>query len=296
MRIVFDGSSQIKHIIELYEGEGWDCVDISSNKKSLFSDIKKTVNLFTADMVYLVGGVDLNRSRLLRLAHFLKKKIIVHWIGTDVFNVMQEYKANRKMINHDYISISGSKLLQCELASVGVKSSIIPIVPLGIAFEPLPMPEKHAVLVYVPEYREEFYNMKLVKEIAKHFPDLKFHIVANTGENDLNPLDNILYEGFLSSEEMKNLYKKCTILFRYPTHDGLSMMLLEALGVGRNVIYKYEFPFAKVPASDSISDITKAFEEILLQNPQINYEAVEYINTNFSKVKQIERYKKLGII
>ena len=184
MRIVFNGSGQIKHIIKLYEEEGWECVDISSDRKSLSSDIRKAMALLKTDVVYSVGGIDLNKSKLLRLSSLLRKKIIVHWIGTDVFNAMEDYKKTKKVMNHDYISLSGSQLLKNELEAIGVRSDIIPIVPLEIKFAPLPMPEKHAVIVYAPEYREEFYNMELVKEVAQCLPDLEFHIVANTGKND----------------------------------------------------------------------------------------------------------------
>ena len=67
MRIVFNGSGQIKHIIKLYEEEGWECVDISSDRKSLSSDIRKAMALLKTDVVYSVGGIDLNKSKLLRL-------------------------------------------------------------------------------------------------------------------------------------------------------------------------------------------------------------------------------------
>ena len=65
------------------------------------------------------------------------------------------------------------------------------------------MPNNHAVLAYIPETREnskyfenvktreDFYNMPLLKAMAKRFPELDFYIVANTGKNDDAKLLNI---------------------------------------------------------------------------------------------------------
>lgn len=292
MRIIFVGSGQFQHIQKIYQSEGWICDTASVCPWPVLREILNLKKLLMADVIYRVGGGHLN-SLGLRLARLLRKKIIVHWIGTDVLEALSRPPQE---VYHRYIHLAGSELLREELGTIGISSVVIPIVPTGVDFSPLPMPDQHAVLAYVPEHREEFYGMTLLKEIAEHFPDITFHIVANSGKNDRNPQPNISYEGMLDMTAMREMYARCSILFRYPQHDGMSMMVLEALGTGRTVIYKYKFPYAKTPSDDTFPSILKTFEEVLSTPPYLDQEAVNYVNSSFSMSKQVLKYKKAGIL
>lgn len=245
-----------------------------------------------ADVIYSVSGRELN-SLYMRLAELLRKKIIIHWIGTDVLEALSQPP---RKIHSGCTHLAGSELLREELETIGISSVVIPIVPTNIKFSPLPMPERHAVLVYIPEDREDFYGMPLLKKLAGQFPDITFHIVANSGKNDKSPYPNVSYEGMLDFTAMRVLYAKCSILFRYPQHDGLSMMVLEAMGTGRTVIYKYKFPYAKTPSDDTLPSILKTFEEVLSTPPHLDREAIDYVNSSFSMEKQVLRYKRAGIL
>lgn len=87
-----------------------------------------------------------------------------------------------------------------------------------------------------------------------------------------------------------------TVLFRYPKHDSLSRMVMEALAAGRRVVYKYHYPYAITPASDKYEDILAALKSVLDEEPSVDHEASEYIKTELSREKTLARYKKLGLI
>ena len=295
MRILITGSSQIQHIKPLYQSQGWICDEFTSCPGALRRKLRNLKKVLMADTIYAVFGTH-TASFYWRVAGLLRKKRILHWIGTDVLIALGDAPGRLVRDYNHTLHLAGSELLQRELRTVGIESTVVPIVPTSIQFSPLPMPERHAVLAYIPETKEEFYGMPLLKEIARRYPDICFHITANSGSHDKCPLPNISYEGTLDAAGMRELYGKCSILFRYPQHDGLSMMVLEALGTGRIVIYKYPFPFVKTPAGGTLPDVLAVFEDALSVPPQADHRAVDYVNSAFSMEKQLLRYQNAGAL
>jgi len=296
MRILLSGSSQIKHISALFSDFGWECLVFSDNHskfKRIISNLHKTLG---ANLIYVVSGYDIRRSPYWRLAILMGKKIVIHWIGTDVLNIRNAQRSTIEQINKRYVNLSGSEQLRKELEEVGIISKVIPIVPHDIKFSPIPMPKKHAVISYIPKGREDFYGLSLLKRIAKCFADITFFVVSNDGANDKSPVNNIVYKGVMTSDQLKEVYVDCSILFRFPEHDGLSMMVLEALGLGRTVIYKYDFPYTITPSNTSYDSVIETFNEVLSTSPKINQKAIEYVNMEFSINKQIDRYRAAGIL
>lgn len=296
MKVFIFGSTQVEHIVKIYDFAGHKCVKAKQHEGSISGKIKNLFEIINSNIVYCVGGVDINSHPYIRVARFLKKRIVIHWIGTDVLNAVNSCTKVEKKKYNKCINLAGSLLLKSELEEIGIKSFIVPIVPTNIKFCPVPMPEKHAILSYIPEKKEKFYGIDKLKDLARNNKEIDFFIVANCGATDEEKLANMHYLGFVNSEKMKELYLQCSILFRYPEHDGLSMMLIEALGLGRSVIYKYEFPYSNTPKDDSIESLQKELDDIVSKKPQLNYEAINYINEEFSMEKQIEKYKNAGII
>jgi len=296
MKVLLLGSSQTKHIEKVFTHCGHRVIALRKMKSAFLDKIEFLLKFLACNMLYHVGGLDVDSAFFFRMAGFFGKKVVVHWIGTDVLNYTKKYEEHRRAINKNCINLAGSELLQKELEQIGIQSYVVPIVPTDFCFAATEVPEKHAVLSYIPESREDFYNMPLVKEMAKQFPEVDFHIVANAGEHDTECLPNVKYQGRLNAEQMYQLYEKCSILFRFPEHDGLSMMLLEALGYGKNVVYCYDFPYAETPKTRNREDVLQVFEKILSKPPVVNQAAVDFINSEFSMDKQIERYIHAGVL
>lgn len=296
MKIVFLGSSQKKHIADLLSRAGCTCIMLSEEANAVKRKVLNLCRFLSADMVYSVGGEDYETCYVYKLARLLGKKVVIHWIGTDVLNAVQNDDGRKRDNSPLVINLAGSELLQTELEQIGICASVVPIVPCNIEFDVCPMPSRHAVLSYIPQNRESFYGMEILKKVAKEFPDIQFHIVSNNGLNDTERLENVVYEGMLNPKQMKELYKNCSVLFRYPQHDGLSMMVLEALGMGRTVIYKYPFPYVVTPEGETIQEILQTFSMVFSENPKVNQAAAQYVRDSFSVKKQLNRYRKAGVL
>lgn len=296
MRVFFLGQSQTQHIAKIYRSMGHDARFMIDGSK--FAKFINVFEMLRADIVYQVFGEDIKKSKYLTLATILKKKIVLHWIGTDVLLAAEAYQKSGEVINTNYphIDLVCAPHLKDELSQIGISAEYVPIFPPDILFEPLPLPDNHAVLSYIPEKRAEFYGIRELRYLAEKFPHIDFHVVANSGESDAKPLPNIVYHGFLHWEELRELYKKCSILFRYTKHDGLPVMLIEALGLGRHVIFSFKYPYVHTPSSNKPEDLEDLFRRLVSLPPAENCEGSKYVKSQFTRNILIERYKELNLI
>ena len=296
MKILFLGEGSFFFISEIIKEKGHE-VRLQRGR-SKWDKLLTLPDLLWADTVYHLYGVDLNRVVLLRIAKLLKKKIILHWIGTDVMEATEQYQKDHRILNEQYphIDLADAEYLRTELEDIGIHAAFVPIVSFDLNYPVQPAPEKHMVLSYIPETREQFYGMEILKELARRHPEVPFCIVANDGKNDSNKLPNIHYMGRVGRQEMAELYGKCSVLFRYPKHDGMSVMVLEAMGLGRQVIYRYPFAHVITPENDSIEAIDAALQKVLSEPPKVNQEGSDYVKREFTKEKISEWYRKAGVI
>lgn len=297
MKIVFIGSSQLRHIKNIYENFGYQISIFNKSKANILFKLYNFSKLLWSDLVYCVGGIDYESYSILRLAKVLGKKIIIHWIGTDVLIAQKKYLDTGKVINSDILNLAVSEDLCKELRSIGVSSEYVPIVPPCIPYPPAPeMPESHAVLAYLPEGREAFYGWQQIKFLATHFPNIPFFIVANNGieENDIP--SNIEFRGFLPHSELETLYSQISILLRLTEHDGLPVMMLEAQGMGRKVIHYNNFPFALRPADKSDQALLELFSGLVSTPPKLDTAAKEYVDKTFAFSNLLLIYKEKGLV
>jgi len=189
-----------------------------------------------------------------------------------------------------FLNLACSPLIKRELKDMGIDALEIPIVPTIKSEMVNNTLDNHAVLTYIPKGREKFYGMHYIDELAKRFPDINFHIVAN--DNDSINLKNVFFHGMLNKVEMEELYNKITLLFRFPEHDGLSMMLLEALAKGKQVIYPYEFPYVETPKSRKLQDVLDIFEQVVIKKPFNNIDGAKFVTERYKEENIINEYKK----
>lgn len=210
---------------------------------------------------------------------FTKKPIVYHWIGSDVQRIVKDAPLRRRLKKWliDFFPafhLTVYEPLREELARVGINARLLPLVPAEFPAEPLPLPEKFAVLSYVPAQRWEFYQGALILEAARRMPRLDFHIVAAPGMENAPP--NVQFHGYV--DEMKPLYQQCTALLRLTHHDGLSKMVLEALAYGRYALWNHPFPHCRLVKT--VEDVQK---ELLALSKQedINREGLAYVTQHF---------------
>lgn len=297
MKVLFFGSDMFVEIIsQIYREAGHETRTMA--RDSLIYKLFAVRDVLWCDEIYLVSGRDLKSVKLLRLAMALKKRIIIHWTGTDVLQATEKFQKDHIVLNEQYphIDLADAEHLRTELENIGIHAAFVPIASFDLNFPVLPAPEKHMVLSYIPETREQFYGMEILKELARRHPEVPFCIVANDGKNDSNKLPNIHYMGRVGRQEMAELYGKCSVLFRYPEHDGMPVMVLEAMGLGRQVIHRYPFAHVITPENDSIEAIDAALQKVLSEPPKVNQEGSDYVKREFTKEKISEWYRRAGVI
>lgn len=285
IKIFFSGTNQVyrvedalkkKYVVKTYN-------DKNKNDNKYVNLLKNIYKMSKANILYTTfWGIPCKKNNIyLKIAKILNKKVVCHWIGSDVLEAMKKPKETLKFQKYIDLNLAGSQLLQEELLDIGIESIVENIIldDILIRNNKLRLKE-HGVLVYLPTGREEFYGGKLIERLAKEFPKINFYIVANVNTDYLKNFKNIKNIGKVSLEEMEEIYDKISILIRIPKHDGLSLMVLEALARGKEIIYKYEHPYTK-KAEDYIQ-LKKQFELIIQKPPEYNLEAAKYVKENYS--------------
>ena len=151
MKVLFLGEDQTRHISKLYQEQGHAVRVIHGGRLNKLLGLP---GLLWADTVYHVFGTDINRVFLLRLAKLLKKKIILHWIGTDVLEAAQTVKngvasflyfydvPNRKSVIVTFEGVEEKP--ECSPTIVEVKGpNPIEFENGYVAFEDLPDSQRH---------------------------------------------------------------------------------------------------------------------------------------------------------
>lgn len=259
-------------------------------KSNIFEKIKFYYHILTADVLFVLY-VDAFYMKSVDFALKLKKKVILSWIGTDVLNAIPRIKQgvfNQNYI-HKTIHVSASKWLQDELKEVGIKSLYVPNIIIN-NFSKNIMPKKFSILTRIAQNREVFYGIETVKKLALEYPNIEFKIAGI--ENYENLSVNIHCLGWIDvKEELKN----STLFLRFMEHDGESHAVIEALSLGKEVIYNYPFPFCHYVTT--YNEIKEELNKLILlhnkQALQINEDSINFVKTYYSKDAVTKQYIKL---
>lgn len=283
--ISFD--TQKEQLKNMLDNPDIEVLELNNNKGKIKKLIEVIRKIIKSDIVYIGYGC-YKRNIYLYLAKIFNKRTVSHWIGTDVL-LAKENKNLNKVLKYIDCNLTCSPVLKEELKEIGIDAIEMPIVPNWNDTNYSKLPIKHSVLIYMPEKKEGFYGLEYVKCAAEAYPELKFYIVAN--DNDILNLKNVKFLGRLSHEEMEKLYDKITILLRMPKHDGLSLMLLEALIKGKEVIYSYKFPYTQYATSKE--EVNNKISKIIQKQPEFNKLGHQYVLKNYDINNIKENLKKI---
>lgn len=293
--ITLIGSSQGKHIANLLNKNGFKAIYIQEKNKNLLHKIRLAYRCIVSDYIYMVFVEHKPNDKFIRFLKLFNKKVIFHWIGTDVYNCINGSKTNYEY-QLNVTHLSGSKLLHDELKNIGIESIIIPIIPFSMDLSIMEMPNTHRILNYIPQGKEEFYAADIVVNLANRNKNIIFDVVGTEKFEKIKIIpENIYFHGRVSNTAMNKIYKNITILFRFPKHDGLSMMVIEALAKGKYIIYKYKHPYVYTPTSSNIEDIDQTLKKILKLKPEINYRGHDYVKEHYNEKKMMELYKENNV-
>jgi len=231
---------------------------------------------------------------LLIYSLFTSKPILIHWIGSDIHELLNNSIKTKfrvfflKLITSLFKITHWSAALHIkeELKSLGIKSETVFLPTELIKLHNIEkFPTVNSFLSYIPEQREEFYGLSKILYIADKYPEIHFDIVANKGKKE-NLRKNVTYHGWVNEEKMDKLYKENKGVIRIPKHDALGGTVLEAVIRGRYAIWTYNAKY--VYQAFSIDQVEEAVLEISAINDE-NYAGAEYVNKKYN-------YEKLSLI
>ena len=178
------------------------------------------------------------------IRYLLKKKIIVHFVGSDILRLKKVNYFDR--LNWILALKSANRIFVGAPWHVDELKNYLKTESLILFFnnyererEPIPFPYQFTVLSYLPPGKPDFYGEKLIKGLIEKYPEIKFIIL---GINKFSYFPNVETKQIDYDTDMMEIYKQTSLLIRLTKHDGFSSMVLEALSLGRNVIWTYKIP------------------------------------------------------
>ena len=239
-----------------------------------------------ARVIHHVGTV--SSRKLLWAARRMGKRVVLHWVGTDVLVLAKAVAQGNREPLEFYQAIADfhfadSPEIAAELAELGLHAEVFRLLPTSVEAREVPMPREPAVLTYWSSAHREFYRGDIVDALADEFKDVKFFVAGSDGAGQPRH-PNMQYLGWLPSLEA--VYGKTSVLIRMPEHDSLSAMVLEMLARGRWVIYSKPFPHTET--ATNLEEARAALARCLArQGP--NREGQEYVRQNFSPSHEAQR-------
>jgi len=214
---------------------------------------RRLAHLLRAQVVYAIGP-SIERRGPLDLVSRLGKRIVVHWVGTDVeygIRAMEQGSASARLVQQA-VHWADAPWLAAELADAGIDAEVRPL-PMPIAIgEETPMPDEHRVLIYLPKQPGSAHDVAGTLRVVAALPELAFTVVG--GYVPEGRLANLRNEGYVT--DMASQYREHSILLRLTHHDGLSHSVIEALSFGRHVVWTH--------AMDGVHRVSDADEAVAM--------------------------------
>ncbi len=287
------GSFQYKGLVPVFREYGYQVIDLQEIWDSELPEHEKEAiyrsECVKCDFIYNLYSGNEFWARI-SWAKRMGIKIITHWIGTDALDAMS---GRVGCFWHSYIDYNFTcyELITAELDTLGIKTSVLPVIPFDVELKLAKCPSEHAVLIYLPEDRLEHYGYKESCELFKALPNLKFHIVANANEELFKEYLNVTVHGTISREEMNELWNQVSVYVRWIKHDGLSMSVIEALAKGRKVIWN--FPYDGVIYVESVEQMISELKNVVSTPPALDIETSEKVVKELSKERFMEAFNKV---
>lgn len=219
--------------------------------------------LAACDLVYQIGGRR-TAGRFLYAAKLLsKKKIVMHWVGSDTVIEAQRGARARQTswVMQDIHHWGVSQWIVKEAELLGVRCEFVPIPSFYVPERPAPLPQEFSVLVYVPDARRgQLYGLDQILDVADALPEIPFRLVGLTAGRLPRLPVNLRVYGRIPN--LHDFYRSASVVWRPSRHDGLSCMVMEGLGYGRHVLWSYPFPgcLHVTSAEEAREKISKLYE------------------------------------
>jgi hypothetical protein len=160
------------------------------------------------------------------------KPIAVVWAGSDVVEIRDAPDQIARARLQGYRHAACSAELARELCDLGIPATELRLVVAERHVPPPPLPSRFSVLGYCPAAREDLYGVDILLELTRRLPHVHFDII---GGYRGTPSPNVTYHGWV--ENIAAAVDAATVIVRPTRHDGMPLMVLEALARGRYVVW-----------------------------------------------------------
>lgn len=248
-----------------------------------FDRLRFLCHILFAKTVYSINGAT-GKSFVLSLAIKLKKRVVFHWVGSDLIlakSAVENKTADKKFIDYP-IHLTDSPWFVSELKSIGINAKYISLLMIDKIPDQVDFPQEFNVLAYIPQDNQDFYGLSTILELAKIFPEVNFNITGS-GEYCGELPENIKLLGWI--KDMKPVFENSVVSIRFPKHDGLSFFVLESLLYSRYVIYNYEIDNCILAhnVEEIKSDLKELLEKFKIGKLELNTKGKDFVIREFSK-------------
>jgi glycosyltransferase involved in cell wall biosynthesis len=205
------------------------------------------LTLMSCDVWYSIGSPVTDRWVHL-VARLLHKPRVIHWVGSDIASLTEHPQLRALLASPNVVHLAEVAWTAEQLRSFGFHPRIAPLPPRHHQGLCLPLPEKFTIMLYVPRTRADFYGRRAFERLMQRLRGRPVrYVVVGGGDIDAPADADVVNLGW--RDNLYGVYKDVSLLIRYTPHDGLSLMVLEALSFGRHVLWTQHFPFARTIAS-----------------------------------------------
>lgn len=274
----------------IVQGEGWEirhhATDTVPSLLSLLREIRRT------DLLY-IWGARISMGKVLWAARLLgKKKVVMFWCGSDVLGAQEEFadgKLDRWVAGQ--IHWAGAPWLAEEIQALGITCEYVPVTWVPPVIRAMALPEDFLVLTYMPSVkRGKLYGLDRILTAARNLPHISFELMGLSQGEIPDPPKNLRIFG--RTQDMTDFYRRASVYWRPVSHDGLSFMCLEALSLGRHVMWSYAFPHCVQTANVEQDQLEIERLYALHQSGalQLNQAGIKVVAENFSPERIKENY------
>jgi len=267
---------------DLMNGDGWEFCYYRDKGIGNFAAMARALQ--RCDLIYQIGG-RVNFGKFLRAARLMgKRRIVMHWVGSDTILGQKEFSDSKsdQWVAQNPVHWAETPWMVQEVERLGLRCELVPLPSARVPEAPSPLPPEFSVLLYVPDMqRASFYGLDWMLQVAKELPHIRFDLVGLENAPLAGVPRNFHNHGRIS--DLSDFMQRSAVLWRPVQHDGLSLMVLEALGHGRHVLWTYEFPgcIAVKSAQEARDRIAELHEKHKRGDLEINHVGAQVVAESY---------------
>lgn len=200
---------------------------------------------------------------------------LAFWCGGDILRLKEKpfWQSLVRSAKADHVC--ENEVEKLALQTMGINARIRPILffddidTYKVTFKPSKKP--HVWITGHPGRARE-YGVDVIEEIADQVPEITFHVFGqdkrpvfipdkcDLGAWKLKKLDNIRYHGWVSTEEMEKIAKKCQAGIRLNDFDGCPHVVTKGILWGQYPISKIPYPY--VDSYETTEDLVRLLKKL----------------------------------